>query len=54
MLRFRAEKLNQARVYPLGALTRNLAGETLTEMLSWTEAAVSLSARLKYRWPTRR
>ncbi|MDO9198528.1 dihydroorotase, partial [Rhodoferax sp.] len=38
MLRFRAEKLNQARVYPLGALTRNLAGETLTEMLELTEA----------------
>ena len=38
MLRFRAEKLNQARVYPLGALTRNLAGETLTEMVELTEA----------------
>ena len=38
MLRFRAEKLNQSRVYPLGALTRNLAGETLTEMLELTEA----------------
>ena len=38
MLRYRAEKLQQARVYPLGALTRNLAGETLTEMLQLTEA----------------
>ncbi|MBT9505396.1 dihydroorotase [Rhodoferax sp.] len=38
MLRFRAEKLNQARVHPLGALTRNLAGETLTEMVELTEA----------------
>ncbi len=38
MLRFRAEKLNQARVYPLGALTRNLAGEILTEMCELTEA----------------
>ena len=38
MLRFRAEKLNQCHVYPLGALTRNLAGETLTEMLELTEA----------------
>ncbi len=38
MLRFRAEKLNQARVYPLGALTRNLAGENLTEMCELTEA----------------
>ena len=38
MLRYRAEKLQQARVYPLGALTRGLAGETLTEMLQLTEA----------------
>ncbi|WP_114970039.1 dihydroorotase [Rhodoferax ferrireducens] len=38
MLRFRAEKLNQCRVYPLGALTRNLAGETLTEMVELTES----------------
>lgn len=38
MLRYRAEKLHQARVYPLGALTRNLAGENLTEMLQLTEA----------------
>ena len=32
MLKFRAEKLHQSRVFPLGALTKNLAGETLTEM----------------------
>ena len=38
MLRYRAEKLQQARVYPLGALTANLQGETLTEMLQLTEA----------------
>ncbi len=38
MLRYRAQKLHQARVYPLGALTRNLAGENLTEMLQLTEA----------------
>jgi dihydroorotase len=38
MLRFRAEKLNQAHVYPLGALTRNLAGEALTEMVELTQA----------------
>ncbi len=38
MLRFRAEKLNAARVFPLGALTRNLQGEVLTEMLALTEA----------------
>jgi len=38
MLRFRAEKLEQARVYPLGALTRNLQGATLTEMVELTQA----------------
>ena len=38
MLRFRAEKLNQARVYPLGALTKQLRGEALTEMVQLTEA----------------
>jgi dihydroorotase len=38
MLKSRAEKLHQARVFPLGALTRNLAGEVLTEMVELTEA----------------
>ena len=38
MLKFRAEKLHQSRVFPLGALTRNLQGETLTEMAQLTEA----------------
>lgn len=38
MLKFRAEKLHQARVFPLGALTRNLQGEVLTEMVALTEA----------------
>jgi dihydroorotase len=38
MLKFRAEKLHQARVFPLGALTRNLAGEELTEMAQLTES----------------
>ncbi len=38
MLRFRAEKLEQARVYPLGALTRNLKGDVLTEMAMLTDA----------------
>ncbi len=38
MLRFRAEKLQQARVYPLGALTRNLKGETLSELVQLTDA----------------
>jgi dihydroorotase len=38
MLKFRARNLNHARLYPLGALTRALAGETLTEMAELTEA----------------
>ena len=38
MLRTRAEKLHQARVFPLGALTRGLKGEVLTEMGLLTEA----------------
>jgi dihydroorotase len=38
MLKFRAEKLHQSRVFPLGALTRALNGEALTEMVELTEA----------------
>lgn len=38
MLKFRAEKLHQSRVFPLGALTRGLQGETLTEMIQLTES----------------
>src|SRR6266567_9472765 len=38
MLKFRAEKLHQAWLFPLGALTRNLEGEILTEMVELTEA----------------
>ena len=38
MLKFRSERLHQARVFPLGALTRNLKGEVLTEMVELTEA----------------
>ncbi|MDI9332075.1 MAG: dihydroorotase [Alphaproteobacteria bacterium] len=38
MLRFRAEKLHQARLYPLGALTRDLKGQVLTEMNELTQA----------------
>ncbi|WBY03703.1 dihydroorotase [Ramlibacter tataouinensis] len=38
MLKMRAEKLHQARVFPLGALTRGLGGEVLTEMVELTEA----------------
>lgn len=38
MLKLRASKLHLGRLFPLGALTRNLAGETLTEMAKLTEA----------------
>jgi dihydroorotase len=38
MLKFRARNLNQSHVYPLGALTRRLEGEVLTEMAELTEA----------------
>jgi dihydroorotase len=38
MLKFRSEKLHQARVFPLGALTRRLEGEILTEMVELTES----------------
>ena len=38
MLKFRAEKLHCARVFPLGALTRGLKGEVLTEMSDLTDA----------------
>ena len=38
MLKFRARKLSRCRLFPLGALTRGLAGETLTEMAELTEA----------------
>ncbi|MDM0114958.1 dihydroorotase [Variovorax sp. J22R133] len=38
MLKYRAEKLQCARLYPLGAITRGLAGEVLTEMNELTGA----------------
>ncbi|MEY4156159.1 MAG: hypothetical protein RJB64_880 [Pseudomonadota bacterium] len=38
MLKFRAEKLHRARLFPLGALTRGLEGQVLTEMAELTEA----------------
>jgi dihydroorotase len=38
MLKFRARNLNQARVYPIGALTAGLKGERLTEMAELVEA----------------
>ena len=38
MLKFRAEKLHQSRVFALGALTRGLQGEALTEMVQLTES----------------
>jgi dihydroorotase len=38
MLKFRAKNLNQARVYPVGALTQGLKGERLTEMAELKDA----------------
>ncbi|WP_088285428.1 dihydroorotase [Ideonella sp. A 288] len=38
MLKFRARKLSRCRLFPLGALTRGLAGEVLTEMAELTAA----------------
>lgn len=38
MLKFRARKLGLCRLFPLGALTRGLKGEALTEMAELTEA----------------
>ena len=38
MLKFRAERLHCSRVFPLGALTRSLQGEILTEMAQLSEA----------------
>jgi dihydroorotase len=37
-LKFRARKLGRCRLFPLGALTRSLAGVALTEMAKLTEA----------------
>ena len=38
MLKFRAAQPEPGRLFPLGALTRGLAGEVLTEMAELTEA----------------
>jgi dihydroorotase len=38
MLKHRARSLNQARVYPIGALTQGLKGERLTEMAELSDA----------------
>lgn len=38
MLKFRAEKLHQSRLFPMGALTRGLQGKVLTEMAELTES----------------
>ena len=38
MLRYRSERQQLARVFPLGALTRALEGEVLTEMVALTKA----------------
>jgi len=48
MLRFKAEKLNRSKVMPLGALTRGLKGEILTEMVSSQKQVVWVSAKPKW------
>ncbi len=49
MLKFRAKNLNQARVYPVGALTLGLKGTHLTEMGSLPTLGSS-----RFRTPMRR
>ena len=49
MLKHRARSLNQAHVYPVGALTVGLKGEELTEMGSWPKPAASRSRRPRRR-----
>jgi dihydroorotase len=43
MLKHRAQKLNQAHVHPLGALTVGLKGEALTEMSALTAGCIGFS-----------
>lgn len=38
MLKLRARRVNLARIYPIGALTQKLEGQSLTEMCQLTEA----------------
>ena len=38
MLKLRARKLSRCRLFPLGALTRGLAGEALTEIVELAQA----------------
>ena len=38
MLKLRAENLHQSRLFPMGALTKGLQGEVLTEMAELTES----------------
>ena len=38
MLKFRAEKLHQSRLFPMGALTKGLKGDILTEMAELTDS----------------
>ena len=47
MLKHRARSLNQAHVYPLGALTQGLGGENITEMSELADAGcVGFSPRM--------
>ncbi len=46
MLKHRAKNLNQAHVYPIGALTQGLRGERLTEMVELNEAGCIVFGQL--------
>jgi dihydroorotase len=63
MLKFRARSLDQARLYPLGALTQGLKGERLTEMAELHDAgcvafgqpgATMTDNRRDWAWPASR
>lgn len=48
MLRMRADQLHQARVFPQGALTHGLQGETLAEMVQLTDAGCVAFGQAEY------
>jgi dihydroorotase len=48
MLKFRAKNLNQAHVFPVGALTQGLQGERLTEMAELVDAGCVAFSQADY------
>ena len=53
MLKHRARNLNQAHVYPVGALTSGLKGQELTEMAELVDAGCVAFSQAERRSPTR-